>query len=256
VACVLVTGPAGLLGSAVIPRLLARGHEVRALVHQTPPAPLPGVHLARGDVRTGAGLAEAVTGVDTVIHAATSPWRRVQATEVGGTRQLLRAAESVGAHLIYPSIVGADQFTAGYYRAKWRAEQLVAASRLWTIQRATQFHPLIDRMLSHRLFPVTAHLAFQPVDADEICDRLIDLVEAGPSGRAGDFGGPQVLPLRAIAAALRAATGRSVTLIRVPAAGPLRPMDAGRHLCPGQALGTMTWQAWLARQPAKPDHFS
>jgi uncharacterized protein YbjT (DUF2867 family) len=245
---VLVTGPAGLLGSAVIPRLVARGHEVRLLVHQTRPSHLPAVEEVAGDVSTGAGLAEAVTGVDAVIHAATSALRRVQATDVGGTGQMLRATESAGAHLVYPSIVGVDQLSAGYYRAKWRAEQIVESGRRWTIQRATQFHPLIDRMLSHRLFPVTRHLAFQPVDPGEIADRLVDLVEAGPSGRAEDFGGPQVLPLPVIAAAREAATRRRVTLIRVPAAGPLRSMDAGHHLCPGHARGTLTWQAWLAQQ--------
>jgi hypothetical protein len=25
-------------------------------------------------------------------------------------------------------------------------------------------------------------------------------------------------------------------------------MDAGHHLCPGHARGTLTWQAWLAQQ--------
>jgi uncharacterized protein YbjT (DUF2867 family) len=141
---VLVTGPAGLLGSAVIPRLVARGYEVRLLVHQTRPSHLPAVEEVAGDVSTGAGLAEAVTGVDAVIHAATSALRRVQATDVGGTGQMLRATESAGAHLVYPSIVGVDQLSAGYYRAKWRAEQIVESGRCWTIQRATQFHPLID----------------------------------------------------------------------------------------------------------------
>jgi uncharacterized protein YbjT (DUF2867 family) len=248
---VLVTGPAGLLGSAVIPRLTARGHQVRVLVHNTRPGLLPSAELVRGDVRTGAGLAEAVTGVDAVIHAATSPRRNPQATDVGGTRQMLAAAGSAGAHLIYPSIVGVDELTARYYRAKWQAELIVESGSRWTIQRATQFHPLIDKMLSHRLFPVTAHLAFQPVDAGELADRLVDLAEAGPAGRAEDFGGPQVLSLHALAATRQAATGRRVTLIRVPAAGPLRPMDAGRHLCPGGARGTLTWQAWLAGTTAR-----
>jgi uncharacterized protein YbjT (DUF2867 family) len=249
VARVLVTGPAGLLGSAVIPRLLARGHEVRALVHKTAPGQPAGLQLVRGDVRTGAGLTEAVTAIDAVIHAATSPLRQARATEVDGTGQVLRAAQSAGAHLVYPSIVGADQLSARYYRAKWQAERAVESSTRWSIQRATQFHSMIDRMLSHRLFPVTGHLAFQPVDAGELADRLVDLVEAGPSGRAEDFGGPEILPLRSIAATRQAATGRRVTLIRVPAAGSLRSMDAGRHLCPGQARGTLTWQTWLAHHP-------
>jgi uncharacterized protein YbjT (DUF2867 family) len=252
VARVLVTGPAGLLGSAVVPRLAARGHEVRVLVHRTSPGPWPAVELVRGDVRTGAGLAQAVAGIDAVIHAATSPLRRAAATEVDGTRQVLAAAQAAGAHLVYPSIVGVDQINAGYYRAKWQAEQVVAAGTRWTIQRATQFHPLLDRMLSYRVFPVTARLAFQPVDAGDVADRLVELVEAGPAGRAEDFGGPEVLPLRDLAAARRAVTGRRVTLLRLPAVGPLRALDAGRQLCPGHARGTLTWPGWLARTRQDP----
>ena len=242
---VLVTGPAGMLGSSVVPRLVARGHQVRVLVHNTQPGPLSSAEPVRGDVRTGAGLAEAVAGVDAVIHAATSPLREARATEVEGIRQMLAAAGSAGAHLIYPSIVGVDKLTATYYRAKWQAEQIVESGTRWTIQRATQFHPLIDRMLSHRLFPVTAHLAFQPVDVGEFADRLVDLAEAGPASRAEDFGGPQVLSLRALAAVRRDVTGRRVILVPVPAVGPLRAMDAGRQLCPDHAHGTLTWQEWL-----------
>lgn len=247
---VLVTGPAGMLGSCVVPRLVTRGHQVRVLIHNTQlhstqPDSLSSVEMVRGDVRTGAGVAEAVTGVDAVIHAATSPLRKAQVTEVEGVRQVLGAAASAGAHLIYPSIVGVDRLTASYYRAKWEAEQIVESGSRWTIQRATQFHPLIDRMLSYRVFPVTAHLAFQPVDAGEYADRLVDLVEAGPAGRAEDFGGPQVVSVRALAAARRAVTGRRVALVPVPAVGPLRPMDAGRHLCPDHARGTLTWEEWL-----------
>src|SRR5271154_5708935 len=151
---VLVTGPAGMLGSSVVPRLVARGHQVRVLVHNTRPGSLSSAEVVRGDVRTGAGLAEAVTGVDAVIHAATSPVRKARATELDGVRQVLGAAGSGGAHLIYPSIVGVDEMTVSYYRAKWEAEQIVESGSRWTIQRATQFHPLIDKMLSYRLFPV------------------------------------------------------------------------------------------------------
>jgi uncharacterized protein YbjT (DUF2867 family) len=246
VAHVLVTGPAGLLGSALIPRLLARGHQVRVLVHDTPVQHPPAVQVARGDVRTGAGLRDAVRGVDAVIHAATSPFRQAKTTEIDGTRRVLEATQPAGAHLVYPSIVGVDQLSGTYYRAKWLAEQIILPGDRWTIQRATQFHPLIDRMLAGRLFPVTRRLAFQPVDAGEVAARLIDLVEAGPSGRVEDFGGPEVLSLGDIAAArTSAASGRNARLIRVPAVGLLRNLDAGRHLCPGHAHGCLTWQAWL-----------
>src|ERR1035438_10279594 len=193
-ASVLVTGPAGTLGSALILRLVTRGHDVRVLVHTTTIDCLPTVQVFFGDVRDATGLLEAVAGVDAVIHAATSPFRRARATEVEGTRQVLLAADSMNAHLIYPSIVAVDQIGGTYYQAKWSAEQIVETAKRWTIQRGTQFHPIIDRMLSHHLFPATSRMAFQPLDVGEFADHLIDLVEAGPAGRAEDFGGPEVLP--------------------------------------------------------------
>ena len=238
-ALVLVTGPAGTLGSALVPRLVARGHHVRILVHHRPADYPPPVQVVRGDVRSPADLRDAV------VHAATSPFRRVKITELEGTRAALAAAESAGAHFIYPSIVGVDRIGGTYYRAKWQAEQIVESARHWTIQRATQLHPTLDRMLSHRLFPVTRHLAFQPLDAGELAERMIGHLEAGPAGRAEDFGGPEVLALRDLVAARRAATNRRTTLVPVPAAGPLRALDAGCHLCPGRACGHLTWQQWL-----------
>jgi uncharacterized protein YbjT (DUF2867 family) len=197
-------------------------------------------------VRSGADLAGAVNGVDTVIHAATSPFRQAAATELDGTRAVLAAAVPAGAHVIYSSIVGVDRLGGTYYQAKWQAEQLVASARLSTIQRATQLHPTLDKMLSHRLFPVTAHLAFQPLDAGDLADRLVALVEAGPARRAEDLGGPEILALRNIVAARRAATNRRTMLIPAPALGPLRGLDAGHHLCPDHPHGQITWKRWLA----------
>jgi uncharacterized protein YbjT (DUF2867 family) len=248
---VLVTGPAGTLGSALIPRLVARGHDVRVLVHATAVDCLPAVQVVPGDVRNGTGLLEAVAGVDAVIHAATSPFHRARATEIEGTRHVLLAADSVNAHFVYPSIVGVDQIGGTYYQAKWMAEQIVETAKRWTIQRGTQFHPMIDRMLSHHLFPATSRMAFQPLDASEFADHLIDLVEEGPAGRAEDFGGPEVLALREMVTARKTATKHHTLLVRLPPVGPLRALDAGRQLCPDHARGRMTWQQWLGTQVAR-----
>jgi uncharacterized protein YbjT (DUF2867 family) len=246
-AVVLVTGATGTLGTALVAELANRDHDVRVLVHRTSAEFPPAVQVVRGDVRNPADLAQAFTGVDTVIHAATSPFRQAKATELDGTRAVLAAAERAGAHVIYPSIVGVDQLGGTYYQAKWQAEQLVSAARHWTIQRATQLHPTLDGMLSHRVFPVTAHLAFQPLDAGDLADCLAGLVDAGPAGRADDIGGPQILPLRDLTAARQAATGNRTLLIPVPALGPLRTLDAGHQLSPDHARGKITWQQWLSR---------
>ena len=106
-------------------------------------------------------------------------------------------------------------------------------------------------MLSHRVFPVTARLAFQPLDAGDLAERLVSLVEAGPARRAEDLGGPEVLALRDIVADRRAATSRRTVLIPVPALGPLRGLDAGYHLCSDHRGGQLTWKQWLSRHPSR-----
>ena len=79
-----------------------------------------------GNVRTGAGLNTAAAGCDAIVHAATS-LRRARSTEVDGTRNVVEAANRVGAHVLYVSIVGVDRHRLPYYKAKWQAEQVVEA---------------------------------------------------------------------------------------------------------------------------------
>jgi uncharacterized protein YbjT (DUF2867 family) len=250
VATVLVTGGTGSLGSQLVPRLAARGHTVRSFSRHGRPdsgSSPDGVSYARGDVRRGAGLSEASAGVDTVIHAVTSP-RLSRAVELEGTANVMAAAEKAGAHLIYMSIVGVDRMGYAYYRAKYDAERVVeSGGARWTIQRATQFHELLDRFLGWKIFPVTKNSSFQPVDTGDVSERLADLVDAGPSGRAEDFGGPTVVPLRQLAAARRSVKGRSAILVPVPAVGPLKDFDEGRHLTPDHADGRVTWEEWLTK---------
>lgn len=234
------------MGSYLVPRLLARGHDVRVLSRRPAPTVPAGATAVRGDVRAGVGLDVAAAGTDAVIHAATSPNRRVKATEVAGTRNILAVARAAGAHLIYVSIVGVDRNRFPYYKAKWAAEQVVEASAAqWTIQRATQFHELLDMFLSYPAFIKTPNLAFQVVDVGEVATRLADLVEAGPSGRAPDFGGPEVVPVSDLAAARREITGRRARLVRTPRVGFVRDFDNGYHLCPDHRSGRVTWTEWL-----------
>lgn len=250
-ATVLVTGGTGSLGSQLVPRLVARGHTVRSFSRHGQPAGAgsapDGVSSTRGDVRSGAGLSEASAGVDTIIHAVTSP-RLSRAVELEGTAHVTAAAQKAGAHLIYMSIVGVDRMGYAYYRAKHDAERVVeSGGARWTIQRATQFHELLDRFLGWKIFPVTENLSFQPVDTGDVSERLADLVDAGPSGRAEDFGGPEVVPLRQLAAARRSVKRRPAILVPVPAVGPLRGFDEGRHLTPDHAEGRVTWEEWLTK---------
>lgn len=96
---VLVTGATGLLGRRVVYALLARGHRVRALHRSDTTGILPAsIELARVDLRKREGLAEAVAGIDVVIHAATV-MRGSRATQYEGTvcttQNLLEAMAAV-----------------------------------------------------------------------------------------------------------------------------------------------------------------
>ncbi len=66
---VLITGAEGLVGSALVPHLLANGFELTTL---TPAGftPHDGVRVVRGDARDRAAVAEAVDGAQAVVHLA------------------------------------------------------------------------------------------------------------------------------------------------------------------------------------------
>jgi uncharacterized protein YbjT (DUF2867 family) len=251
VARVLVTGGSGTLGSYLVPRLIVRGHGVRVVSRHQPSKLNPSsVEAVRGDVASGDGLASAFVDIDVVVHAASLGLRRgAHRVEVRGTQNVLTASRAAGAHFVYVSIVGVDHHRLPYYRAKWEAEQLIAASSSsWAIQRATQFHDLLAEALRSRVMPTTKNLSYQLVDAGEVSDRLVDLVESQQPGRAPDFGGPEILPMREIVRTWREETGRRVVTVPVPRVHFLNDLDRGRHLCPAQASGRITWREWLRRQ--------
>jgi nucleoside-diphosphate-sugar epimerase len=66
---ILVTGGTGLTGQFVVEELVRRGRKVRVLSRAQVDVP-PGVELARGDLADLESLAQAVRGVDGIVHAA------------------------------------------------------------------------------------------------------------------------------------------------------------------------------------------
>ena len=115
----LVAGGTGRLGRPTVERLRGAGHDVRVLSRRE------GVGHVIGDLRSGVGIREAVSGVDTVMHLATRNGRG----DVALTRTLLDACRSAGiGHVIYTSIVGVDRIPLRYYREKLAIEGLIASS--------------------------------------------------------------------------------------------------------------------------------
>lgn len=247
-ATVLVTGGTGTLGSHVVEGLRSRGHEVRVLSRRQGVA---ATHV--GDLTTGAGVAEAVEGAQWVVHAA-SDTRRFGRQDVAQTRHLLDAARNGIEHLVYVSIVGIDAIPFAYYRRKLQCEELIEGSGVpSTIVRATQFHELLAMALAalekSPLAPLPAGFRFQPVAAREAAIRTVDVVETGPTGRADDFGGPQVLDVVEIARAWRSHRGRPRRFFSLPLPGEVaRGFREGRNTCPAHCDGKQTWEQFLAEE--------
>ena len=244
---VLVTGATGTLGRALVARLRAQGHEPRVLSRR----PGPGVHV--GDLESGAGVAEAVRGVDVVVHAATRFGH-----DVAQATTLLDALHAAGrAHLVFVSIVGADVVPLGYYRDKVRVEQLVAGSGLpWTVLRATQFHDLLATLFARLgrrtpVLPVLAGARFQPVDVDDVADRLAGLVAGPPARGTVALAGPRVETMADLARTWAAATGRRRVVLPMPLPGRFAAaLRAGGLTDPAHAGGVTTFADHLARDGA------
>src|SRR5690348_4072224 len=75
---ILLTGASGFAGAALLPRLLDRGHEVRALARDrervrsalayTGAASIDDVDLRIGDTLTGEGIAAAMRGIEVAYY--------------------------------------------------------------------------------------------------------------------------------------------------------------------------------------------
>ncbi len=262
---VAVVGGTGTIGVAVVERLVARGDEVLVLSRgpaaSTDASPgrgsatraVPaGAEHRRVDLATGAGLDEALVGVEAVVDAANSQ-KQAGPVLVEGTRRLLEAGGAAGvSHHLTISIVGCDRVPIAYYRAKVEQEEALAAGAVpWSLLRATQFHPLLAGMFAAaarwRLRP-TGAARIQPIDVGVVADRLADAVHAGPSGRLPDLAGPEVRTASDLSRAWARAEGRRLMPLRVPSVGKVgRALRDGGLCDPAAAAPGPSFEDWLAR---------
>jgi len=251
---ILLTGGTGNLGRLLVPRLRAAGLRVRVLSRH-PGEPADGVEHVTADLSTGAGVAEAVAGAQTILHAAGS----TKGDEIKADH-LVRAAAGA-AHIINVSVVGADRVPVvsavdramfGYFASKRAAEIVIAESgRPWTTLRATQFHELtltVARQMARMpVIPVPAGVRFQPVDAGEVADRLVELALAAPAGLVPDIAGPRIYGMDELVRGYLRATGKRRLLVPLRLGGDAyRAVRSGAQLAPDRAVGRRTWEDFLA----------
>lgn len=235
-----VAGGTGVVGRHVVDVARERGYDVLVLTRSE------GV-----DLTTGAGLAERLSGVDAVVDVTSVRTTKQADSEAffGAVTRNLQAAAP--AHLVTLSIVGIEKVEYGYYAGKRLQEQLLAdGAAPWSVLRATQFHEFAEQVLGFvRVgpFSLVPRMLSQPVAAREVGEALVDLAEAGPSGRVPDLAGPERLEMPELSRRVSKARGlgRRVVPVRVPGAAG-RAMRSGA-LCPDGdgPRGRITFEEWL-----------
>lgn len=240
---ILVTGGTGTLGTHVLPML----KDVRILSRRE----RDGDAYVVGDLLKGEGVDAAVDGVDVILHLAGGP----KGDDVA-TRNLMDAAAKAGVkHIVYISVIAADQVPLGYFRAKRDAERAVEESGVpWTILRAAQFHDLAykvaEKMAKLPVIPVPGGMRWQPVDSRDVAERLVELATGDPAGRVRDLAGPKIYTFGEL---IRGCTGgrRAFLPVRMPGKAG-RAYRAGANLTlDGADLGTRTWEDFLAERNAR-----
>jgi uncharacterized protein YbjT (DUF2867 family) len=265
----LLTGATGLVGSALLRRLVAEGAQVRCLVRD--PRRLGAervrVQIALGDLTDPPSFRNALRGVQTVVHLAASirdqPHGSIEELNGIATWRMVEAAERSGVErFVFFSTLGAStHHRCRCFRAKALAEQAVREANL----RSTVFAPsliyaagdpwltLLERLALLPVMPLSGRgrAAFQPLWAEDVADCLLAALRGAPGGRRSEIGqqtdrheryelaGPETLSHREIVRTVLHSANRKRPLLPIPTAivsRALRLLEA--------ALGSRAFATW------------
>jgi uncharacterized protein YbjT (DUF2867 family) len=244
---IVVIGGTGLIGSKLVSKLRADGHDPLAA------SPDTGV-----DIITGKGLAEALQGAEVVVDVSNAPnWddAAVMSFFQSSARNILAAETAAGVgHHVALSVVGTERLQgSGYFRAKLAQEEALKAAPVpCMILRATQFFEFIGRIADFGTRDGTVVLPpvlFQPEAADDVAAALADIAAAAPVFDTIELGGPERLRLDEFVRRFLSAKDdprRVVTDVHAPYYGI--EVDE-RALIPGDSarIGPTRFADWLGR---------
>ncbi|HEV2874617.1 MAG TPA: NAD(P)H-binding protein [Thermoleophilaceae bacterium] len=248
---IAVAGATGRVGRHVVDLLEARGHDVVSMSRSS------GVDLV-----TGAGLAEALTGVEVVIDAATgnSPDKDA-ATDffTAAARNLQEAGERAGVRrIVVVSIIGIDRFSGGYQAAKLAHERALLSGPIPVrVLRAAQFHEFVAQLVEWGRRDEVSYvprMRTQLVAARTVAQALAALATGPESAPAHgpseilEIAGPRAEDLVEIATLLAARRGDSVRIEGAsdPADPDAELLETGALLPgPDATLAGPTFEEWL-----------
>jgi uncharacterized protein YbjT (DUF2867 family) len=232
----LLTGATGLVGSTLLPRLLAEGVQVRCLVRD--PRRLGSqrvrVQIALGDLTDPPSFRNALRGVETVVHLAASirdqPHGSIEELCGIATWRMVEAAERQGVErFVFFSALGAStHHRTRCLRAKAHAEQAVREADLRSIVFAPSivyaphdpWFALLERLALLPLMPLPGRgrALFQPIWAEDVAACVIAALredDQAPHARH-ELAGPQTLSHEEIVRTVLGSMDRRRPLVHVP----------------------------------------
>lgn len=179
---VLLTGATSLLGRETVRLLLARGDEVTVL--QRRPSGLACREI-RGDIADAPVVADAVAGMDAVVHLAakvdvTGPWAAYVRANIEGTRNVVAACQRAGVRRLVqvssPSVAHAGSALVGAGAAP--ADPAHARGNYARSKAAAELAALAADSPELAVLAIRPHLVWGPGDT-QLVERIVARGRAG-----------------------------------------------------------------------------
>ena len=272
----VILGGTGFVGSHLVPRLAADGHQIVLLSRNREQhrelGVLPTVSVRSADIYDDEVLRRHLAGADAVINLVgiLNPRGRhsFQRAHVELARRLIAACHASGVGRLHQmSSLKAGQGLSQYLKTRGEAEALVKASALdWTIYQpsvifgpgdglVSRFAKLLRQMPALPLARAQARMAPTWVgDVAEAIARCVDHATLGQR-RSFELYGPEVLTLGEIVRKIRAAAGLRTPVIALPdSLGRLQAQFA--ELLPGKPFSLDNFRSLRTDSVGKVDGYA
>jgi uncharacterized protein YbjT (DUF2867 family) len=232
---VLVTGATGFVGGRLVPELIDRGHEVRAMTRHPETYDGPGDPVG-GDVTDPGTLAEPLEGVDVAVYLVHSlDDDDFEKKDAEAARAFGLAAAACGVRqIVFLGGLGKDSDDlSAHLRSRREVEKLLGESGVpVTVLRAAivvgaggiswEMTRQLVKNLPAMVVPKWAATRTQPIALDDVVRYLAGVVGLEDAfGRVFEIGGPEQLSyVEMLQQAAEVMQGRSVPILTVPVLTP------------------------------------